>query len=59
MDYATAFVHEFTNQLALVEHRRRSMIAYYLFDDKRPGTVIERFEADAAQHAAYTKLFVV
>ena len=57
MDYSTAFFHEFCNQLALVEHRKRGMIAYYLFDDKRPGTVIERFTLDAAQHAQFTKLF--
>ena len=59
MDYSTTFFNEFCNQLALVEHRRRGMIAYYLFSDKRPGTVLERFEADAKQHAAYVALFKV
>ena len=57
MDYATAFVNEFCNQLARMEHGRRGMISWYLFHDKRPGTVIERFEADAAQHAEFMKLF--
>lgn len=57
MDYSTTFFNEFCNQLALVDHRKRGMIAYYLFDDKRPGTVLERFTQDAAQHAQFTKLF--
>jgi hypothetical protein len=57
MDYATAFVHEFCLQLARAERGLRHMHAFYVFSDKRPGTVRERFEADAKQHAEYTKLF--
>lgn len=57
MDYQTTFFNEFCNQLSKMEHGRRNMISWYLFHDKRPGTVLERFEIDARQHAEYTKLF--
>jgi len=57
MDYATTFVNEFCNQLSRMEHGRRGMISWYLFHDKRPGTVTERFELDASDYAKYAKLF--
>jgi hypothetical protein len=33
------------------------MHAFYLFSDKRPGTVRERFEADAKNFWEYEKMF--
>jgi hypothetical protein len=46
-DYATTFVNEFCNQLAINERGLRSMHAFYNFEDKRPGTLLERWHADA------------
>ena len=57
MDYSTTFFNEFCNQLANNERGLRNMHSFYNFEDKRPGTVLERFTQDAAQHAQFTKLF--
>ena len=47
MDYDTKLVNQFVNQLALNERGLRGMHAFYVFEDKRPGTVVERFTEDA------------
>ncbi len=56
-DYATAFVNEFCNQLAKTTHGLRQMRSWYVFHDKRPGTIQERLDADAAEFRDYTNLF--
>lgn len=57
MDYATTFVNEFVNQLTLTRKGIRNMHSWYLFSDKRPGTIRERFEADAKEFFEYQNLF--
>lgn len=57
MDYATTFVNEFCNQLAFTQKGIRNMHSWYLFSDKRPGTIRERFEADAKKFFEYQNLF--
>lgn len=57
MDYATTFVNEFVNQLAITQKGMRNMHSFYLFSDKRPGTIRERFEADAKKFFEYQNLF--
>lgn len=57
MDYATEFVNQFCNKLAILARAYRSVSSWYVFEDKRPGTIEERFTLDAADHAAYQKLF--
>lgn len=57
MDPETAFVHHFCNQLAEMVKGHQRMAAWYVFSDKRPGTIQERFEKDAADYAEYVKLF--
>lgn len=57
MDYATAFVSEFCNQLAINERGLRQMCAWYIFEDDRPGTVVERFEQDARVWFQWSKMF--
>ena len=47
MDYANEFVSQFCTQLALNEHRLHQMSAFYIFEDKRPGLMLDRFHADA------------
>ena len=59
MDYETEFVNQFCNQLALRDQGFRDMIAWYIFQDHRPGTLLERFSADAKKFWEYQKLFVV
>ena len=51
-----AFITEFCNRMALVEKNRRAMYGFYLFGDKRQGTITERFDADARLWAEYQKL---
>lgn len=53
------FVNEFCNRLAEMEKGMRSMHSYYLFSDKRSGSIEDRFSADAAEHYDYTKMFQV
>lgn len=57
MDYATTFVNEFCNQLALTQKGMREMHSWYLFSDKRPETIRERFEADAKEFFEIQNLF--
>lgn len=59
MDPTTAFVNVFCTQLALRYHLLRQMTAWYQYEDHRPGSVMERFDADAAEYVAYTNLFRV
>lgn len=56
MDYATTFVNEFVNQLAINQRGIRQMHSWYLFSDHRPGTARERFEQDAREFFEYQKL---
>ena len=49
MDYNTEFVNHFCTQLAINDKGLRHMHAFYLFHDKREGSVIERFTQDAAK----------
>ncbi len=47
MDYSTTFFNEFCNQLANNERGLRNMHSFYNFEDKRPGTLLENWGADA------------
>ena len=47
MEYQSAFLSEFCNQLANNERGLRNMHSFYNFEDKRPGTLLENWEADA------------
>lgn len=55
--YAEVFITEFCNQLAITHKGMREMHSFYLFSDKRPGTIRERFEADAKEFFEYQNLF--
>jgi hypothetical protein len=57
MDYASEFVDQFCNQLAINEKGLQRMMAWYVFEDKRPETVTENFEADAKRFWDYEKMF--
>lgn len=57
MDAETAFVHHFCTQLAEIVKGHQRMAAWYVLKDKRPGTIQERFEKDAADYAEYARLF--
>lgn len=57
MDYLHTLVSEFSNQLASTEKGVRQMSSWYLFSDKRPGTVLERFQLDAQRYFEYEKMF--
>ena len=59
MDPITAFVNVFCTQLALRYHLLRQMTSWYQYEDHRPGTLIERFNHDAEDFAAYTNMFRV
>jgi len=56
MDYATTFVNEFSNQLAINQRGIRNMRSWYVFSDKRPGGIIERFERDAKEFFEFEKM---
>ena len=47
MDYSTTFFNEFCLQLHKMERGLRQMHSFYVFQDKRPGTLLENWEADA------------
>ena len=54
---ATAFVSLFCDRVALQYAGLRQMYAFYLFQDKRPGTLEENFIADAKSFDEYRRLF--
>lgn len=56
MDYTHTLVSEFCDQLAFTQKGIRNMHSFYLFSDKRPRTIQERFEADAKEFFEYQKL---
>lgn len=49
-------VNQFCNQMAQIEKNRKAMHSFYLFGDKRPGTILERFDADAKDWVEFTNL---
>ena len=49
MDYATEFVNQFVTKLALNERGLRHMAAFYIWHDRREGSLTDRFKADAAK----------
>jgi hypothetical protein len=53
----TDFVSIFCTELARSYKRIRAMYSWYVWSDKRDGTIRERFEADAADFMEYRKLF--
>lgn len=59
MDRTTLFVNEFCNQLAKMDHNLQKMVSWYLFSDNRPGTIAEKFKADADEYSEYVKMFQV
>ena len=59
MDATTAFVHEFCNQVAKMDAGLKQMKAFYIFEDKRPGSLEERFLGDAREFGEYQKMFQV
>ena len=59
MDPNTLLVHNFCNQVAKMYQGVRDLRVFYLFADKRSGTIQERFEADARSFWDYQKLFKV
>ncbi len=59
MDYQHTLVSEFCNQLASTEKGIRQMRSWYVFSDKRPGTIRERFELDARLYFEYERMFKI
>ena len=57
MDYETEFVSQFCTQLAINDRGLRGMYAFYIFEDKRPGSVTDRFKMDAEKFWEYQKMF--
>jgi len=55
--YQNTLVSEFCNQLASTEKGIRQMRSWYVFSDKRPGTIRERFELDASLYFEYERMF--
>jgi hypothetical protein len=54
----TLFVNEFCNQINRMYRNNRHFVSeFYLWSDKRPGSVTERLEADAQDEANYQRLF--
>jgi hypothetical protein len=53
------FVNEFCNRLALTAKGMRDLHSFYVFEDKRQGTIEERFSADAEDYYNYTAMFRV
>ena len=46
-----------TKQACALDKAVRRMRSWYVFSDKRPGTVQERFDLDARQYREYQDLF--
>jgi hypothetical protein len=58
MDYdLETLVTAVTNQAYALDKAVRRMRGWYVFSDKRPGTVQERFDLDARQYREYQDLF--
>jgi hypothetical protein len=58
MDYATEFTNQFCTQLALNERGLRHMHAFYVFEDKREGSLVDRYTRDAAKFwEVHTQLY--
>jgi hypothetical protein len=56
-DILVLFVSNFCSQLAKMDRPTWEMSSFYLFSDKRPGGIIERFEADAKREWDYQKMY--
>ena len=59
MDEATQihlFVTEFVNQMARMHKGIIEMRSWYIFTDKRPGTILVRLDADAKRYNDYERM---
>ena len=56
MNYVETLVTEFCKQLATTQRGVRNMRSFYVFSDKRPGSISERFERDAKEFFEYQKM---
>lgn len=54
---ATDFISLFCDRVAIQYAGLRSMYCFYLFQDKRPGTLEENFVADAKSWSEYERMF--
>ena len=62
MDEATQlflFVNEFCHQIWRAFKGNREMHSFYLWSDKRPGTIRERMDADAKEFHEYRRMFIL
>ena len=57
MDEFYDYLTEFINHMAKVDKDITRAVTWYVFEDKRSGTVQERFDLDAAEYSAYSKMF--
>ena len=57
MDYSKTVLNEFVNQLDITQRGVQRMRAWYIFSDRRPGTVVERFQQDAQNFWEYENMF--
>lgn len=53
----TEFVNIFCSQLAKADKGMRTMSVFYLWEDKRDGSVEDRFKADVVEFNEYRRLF--
>ena len=51
------FVNEFCNQIDRVEKNRRKMCSWYMWGDKRDGSITDRFNLDASDFMEYRRMF--
>lgn len=58
-DQTHLFITEFCNQMTKVYHGIRDIHSWYIFQDRRPGSILDRFNQDAASWAEYSKMFQV
>ena len=59
MDMETEFVNQFCHRMAAVNHVLAEMRAFYIFEDQRPGTPVDRINQDSIDFASYRRMFTV
>ena len=51
------YITETCNQMAQMDKDITRAMAWYLFEDRREGSIQTRFDADASEYSSYRRMF--
>ena len=56
-DYDFQLVNHFCHRMDSINHVMGEMRSFYIFEDKRPGSPVDRINQDSLDFATYERMF--